>query len=176
MSYFLIDSKISSALTGPSTWLLIQLMASHRMNVNDGKLWALAKKLTPVNGWRIASKISCRVALQLSLASVIKLDVLKKYIYYININTLFCSYVSSLSSLVITSTLESHGCKLRPAASAAGEILPGPFSTFDPDLQHITQYGHITHINQIIFKNFRRQAHENQPLLILVSTCKTHRK
>lgn len=71
-TYFLILSKISTALHDPSMRLLSQLMASYDTNVHDGKLCAFARKLTPVTGCRIASKISANGADGLNFVSAKK--------------------------------------------------------------------------------------------------------
>lgn len=54
--------------------LFNQLMASFDTNVQDGRLCALAKKLTPVAGLRIASNISDKFAVGLNFVSLMNVS------------------------------------------------------------------------------------------------------
>lgn len=112
-TYFLIRSKISTALQVPSMRLLIQVMASYETNVHDGKLCALARKLTPVAGCRIASNISINGADGLILVSARK--------------------DSSWSSVVTTRVFASIFIA-RDVASAACAIFAARSKTLLPDL------------------------------------------
>lgn len=69
ISHLLIRSRISTASHGASIRLLSQLIASNDTNVHEGKLCTFARKLTPVAGCRIASKISGSGAVRLNLVS-----------------------------------------------------------------------------------------------------------
>lgn len=88
-------------------------MASYDTNVHDGKLWALARKLTPVAGCRIASKISISGADGLILVSARK---------------------DSSWSSVVTTRLFTSGFNERDVASAACAIFPARSKTLLPDL------------------------------------------
>lgn len=99
----------------PSKRLFSQFIASYETNVQDGRLCDFARKLTPVAGFLIASKISFKLAVALSLASL--------------------KNVSSVSS-VVTRRLVGSGFNDNEVASVpCGTFGPVRSSTLLPDLQ-----------------------------------------
>lgn len=136
-THFFIASSISNGLILPSIRFCSQKIASNKTNVHDGKLCDLAKKLIPFTGLFIASSISVNGAVGLIFNSFKNLLKQKTLTYFVGGKSVR-NYESSLSSFVVGTVL-AFGSALfndNPAASAAGDTRPGPFSiVFVPDLR-----------------------------------------